>query len=132
MSTTAREERATPTPRGVGLGALWFGVLAPPLAWGGHLLLNYYLVALNCAVAYANTSLWLQVVTVVAALVTIAAGVTAWRAWRRTGVDERQGWEGTVLGRSGFMALVGVLSSILFLALILLGDLPTFFLSGCR
>lgn len=123
--------RARPRGRLPSLWSLWFGVLIPPLAWAAHLLGTYYVVSLGCATVFGTQGLWVQFITAITGAVTIIAGLVAWWNWRRTGTTGQVGGD-VALGRSGFMALSGILSSVLFVALIVVGDFGPWFLNGCR
>jgi hypothetical protein len=117
---------------------LWFGVLAGPVAWATQLLVDYYLASLECAPRFTGYRVagqsWFTVgiilMSLLAAVATIAAGLTAWHFLRRLGgfggLDA-----GGVQARRAFMALLGVLFCTLFLLLILLSALPAFVSSQC-
>jgi hypothetical protein len=104
------------TPRAV--RALWFGVLAGPLAFLVIQLVGYAMVHWACA---SDTRFAILLVFLAALLVTLAGGITAWRMWHRTGAE----WDDTaggVSGRSRFMAIGGIaLSAISALAIVGLG-----------
>jgi len=107
--------------------ALWFGVLAGPLAWLLHLGLSYPLVPLSCATEWGAV---FHLISLVTALAAVAAATVAWQSWQQL---RAEGPEGTVqYGRQGFMALAGLLKSILFLAVILAQWLPVLFISPCN
>lgn len=75
----------------VTLGALWFGILAAPLAWSAQELVCYYLASRLCrlrAAGYgAELALRLSpsflIVTAVTFLIALAGAWTAWSNWRR-------------------------------------------------
>ncbi|MFN8556440.1 MAG: hypothetical protein U0531_03510 [Dehalococcoidia bacterium] len=98
------------------------------MAWIVHLFASYLLVPMSCDY---NTKLPLYAVTLVAALVTLVAGGLALTAWRRSGVRAATAIGGAG-GRSGFLALVGVLISALFVALILAECVPNLYLNPCN
>ena len=53
MSGVARAVRKAMDPEGTRSFPLWFGVLAPPLAWASHLLLGDALYELGCAPGFS-------------------------------------------------------------------------------
>src|SRR5262245_51465031 len=108
-----------------GIGWLWFGILAGPLAFLLNLQLSYMLVHPICVMAHR---IILHLVPAGALLLTASGGVSAWRNWQRTGPAESSQTEG-VLSRSRFMAGVGLLTSGLFLVVIVAQWLPNFILN---
>jgi hypothetical protein len=106
----------------VGLLALGFGIVGAPLAWNIELLVGTALSGHQCFPRYMPLAvpLWtgtrgfLLAMSVVAIVMGIAAGLVAWRSWRRTH-DEKPGSAHSGEGRTRFMALCGLLSSGLFL-----------------
>jgi hypothetical protein len=114
--------------------ALWFGVLAPPLAWGTHLALGDLIFELGCSPGAGGPGLlglsletWALLESVAAALITVAAGATALGAWRRLGAIS----DGTAWNRAHAMALAGMGSACIYLALIAYGFLAPVLLSEC-
>lgn len=111
---------------GAGVGELWAGVLVGPTAMLMQLEINYALVPWACA----SSKVWpLHLVSLFALLVTVVAGLLAYRIWRRVSTDEDSGG---ALARSRFMAAVGVLISLLMALVILAQWLPVFFHSPCE
>ena len=111
-----------------GIGWLWFGILAGPLAFLLNLQLSYMLVQPVCVTAHR---LVLHLVPVGALLLTVSGGVSAWRNWQRTGRAESSKAAG-VLPCSRFMAGVGLLTSGLFILVIVAQWLPNFILTPCQ
>ena len=111
-----------------GIGWLWFGILADPLAFLLNLQLSYMLVQPACVTA---RHLVLHLVPVGALLLTASGGVSAWRNWQRTG-QAGSSKAGGVLPRSRFMAGVGLLTSGLFIMVIVAQWLPNFILTPCQ
>jgi hypothetical protein len=115
---------------------LWVGVLTGPAAWSLQLLVNYNLEELACAPANQDPGrlLGLGVETIVAftnillAVATLLAGVAALHC-RRVNAKAPAGTTGD---RAAWMAVAGVMTSILFLIIILAGFAPPFFLSVCE
>lgn len=120
----AEQTRARPSD--VSEGALWLGLLGGPLAWLGQLALSYPLVPLSCATEWGAI---FHLVSLVAALAAVAAGTVAWQTWQQARAEGAA--TNAEAGRQRFMALVGVLSSGLFLATIVAQWLPVLFLSPC-
>jgi hypothetical protein len=114
--------------------ALWFGVLAPPLAWGVHLVLGDLIFELGCSPGVGGARIlglsletWALIETAVAGLVVAAAGAMAHAAWRRL----RTISNGTAWNRAHAMALAGIGSALIYLALIAYGFLAPIYLSRC-
>ena len=107
-----------------GIGWLWFGILAGPLAFLLNLQLSYMLVQPACVTTH---HLILHLVPVGALLLTVSGGVSAWRNWQ---VESNKAAGVLPCGR--FMAGVGLLISVLFLAVIAAQWLPNFILTPCQ
>jgi hypothetical protein len=122
---------ATPRTQAADL-ALWFGLLAAPLAWATQLVLSYGVEEMDCplsgsgSVAGLDVKTFVGIVTVVAALVAIGGLVIATAGALGSGVANDP------LGRAGFMAWGGVLVSIVFLGAILLGGSSIVSLEPCE
>ena len=106
---------------------LWYALLAGPLAWMLGLNADYSLVRVACA---KGTMLPLHLVTLVTLLLAASGGLVAWREWRRDGA-EWPGEEATVLERSRFMSVVGLMASALFSLAILAQWAAKLFLGPC-
>lgn len=130
---------------GVGLGALWFGLLAAPLAWSAQLMADYALIAHSCfpATGQRDTLLYPSVAAIVlilsalAILTAIAGIVVAARSYRRIGgdhpADRTQFHDAPIaVGRARFMALTGVLASTLFVGGIVLHTVGILMLAPCK
>ena len=111
-------------------GRLWFAVLAGPVLWGVLLYVNYqWEEVLACSPATTHTGLvlgigvrtWILGVNTVAAAITLAALAVALRCYRRTR-REAAHW----------MATAGVINSVLFLFLIVVGYAPAIMLRPCQ
>jgi len=114
--------------------ALWFGVLAPPLAWGAHLVLGDLIFELGCGPAVGGNGIlglsleaWAVIQTAVLGAVTVAAGIVAVGVWRRL----RAISDGTAWGRAHAMALAGMGSAFVYLALMVYGFMAPIFLNRC-
>jgi uncharacterized membrane protein YidH (DUF202 family) len=102
----ATETRDPPVSR----AALWFAFLGGPVAWTARLLASYPLVSVACRM---GSPAILNAITAVTAAVGIAAAVTGWLAYRRVR-DAAHAGLGDPNARARFMALGGVLISIIF------------------
>lgn len=107
---------------------LWFGLFGAPVAWALHIGISYPLVPFVCATGRE----WvLHAITVVTALIALAAGVLAWRSWRRLR-ETAQPSDDPPAGRRTFMAFYGMFISGLFFLVTVAEGLPVFFLHPCE
>jgi hypothetical protein len=111
-----------------GLLVLWVGILLPPFAWFLHQQLSYMLVPWACS---TGRQFILYGVTLAMLLLAIGSGLTARQSWRRLGRDEPHE-AGEVVARSRFMAIVGMLSGVMFSLVILARGIPSFILNACE
>ncbi|MDP8937117.1 MAG: hypothetical protein M3O23_05225 [Actinomycetota bacterium] len=126
--------------------ALWFGVLGSPLAWVGHLGVNYSLeewFACSESAHHQGEILGVGVKTVSltfnSAMVAVAvlSGLVALRCWRKLKAqggdgDEEDQSEDDRTERARWMAFAGAVEAALFLGIILLGYLPTLMIDVCE
>jgi len=129
--------------RAVSRVPLLIGFLTGPIVWSLHLTISEFLIASACSSGPAGfhgftilgASGWrfvLVLLTAVFAIIVVAAGAIAYRAWLETHAGTQlTGATGGAVGRSGWMALAGVLLSALFLIAIVLESMPVFWLNGC-
>jgi hypothetical protein len=103
---------------------LWFALLAPPVAWASQLLAGYGISALSCGSHIGHAERWLHLLSVGMVLLTVAAIAVALFERNRLG----PGNGAVSLSRARFMATAGALVGLLFLTLIVFGDVPTIFL----
>jgi hypothetical protein len=108
------------------VGELWAGLLVGPMAGLIQLQVNYALVLWSCS----HRALWpLHLVSVLALLATLVAGLMAYRVWQRVSVKE----DGPgPIARSRLMSLVGVLISILMSLVIIAQWLAVFVYDPCQ
>ncbi len=117
--------------------ALWFAVLGSPLAWGGHLLVNYSLEEVFACSSSAEDRghvLGLSVDTFsllfnsAMLALAVASGLVALACWRRlrTSADDERS------ERANWMAFAGVVEGCLFVGIIVLGYLPVLTLDTCK
>jgi hypothetical protein len=121
------EPRAEHFREGKGIFALWFGVLAGPLAWALGLNAEYSLVLLACA---RGAMLPIHLVSLGTLLLAASGGVVGWREWRRAGARE-PGEGGGTLERSRFLAALGILSGAYFALTIMAQWIANLFLNPC-
>jgi len=127
--------------------ALWFGVLGSPLAWVGHLGVNYSLeewFACSESAHHQGEILGVGVKSVSlvfnSAMVAVAllSGLVALRCHRKLkaqgGDDDTDGDQssGDQLERARWMAFAGIVEAALFLGIILLGYLPSLMIDVCE
>lgn len=121
----------------VGSRHLWTGLLGGPLAWSVQLGLTWALseiVACSPASSPEGTVFGAPLRTVTGALVavlaaaTVASGIVAYRclARLRTHGDDSPG------SRATFMAVAGVMTSVLFTIVITVASVPVLVIGGCR
>jgi hypothetical protein len=121
----------TSTAESVSTTALqWYGLLGAPLAWTAQLLVGYGAEEAACAPAGMRWGLgtgpWQLAITVACGFVAVGGAVAATTLVRRV---HRGG--GDPFGRVGFMAAGGVLVSVVFLILIVLGGTSAIALPEC-
>ena len=104
-------------------GMLFYGMLGPPLLTLLNLELSYALTPVACL---TGSTLAMNLSTAILLALVILAGVGAAMHLRRNWIED------TVLSRPGFMAILGVLESTLFSAVIIAQWLPHAFLSACQ
>lgn len=118
----ARPETERPHSPG-SAGMLWFGLLAPPFLMLLNLQLSYMMTPWACRTGQRWPML---AVTACILVVDLLAGVGAARRLQRD-------WhEDTVVSRPGFMAMLGVLASALFAAVLIAQWMPHAYLSACQ
>lgn len=111
-----------------GLLPLFFGILGPPVIWAMRIATSYVLVPYACA---WGMTVMLHLVTLVALVASAVAGAVAWRQWRATGKGTEVDLGGTTT-RTRFLALFGILSSALFILVMMAEGLANFFLDPCQ
>ncbi len=110
----------------VGLLALAFGVAGAPLAWNIELLVGTAVSGHQCFPRYAPLALpmwggtwwFLLALSLAAIALGICAALVSWRSWTRTRDEHPDAAHGGE-GRTRFLALCGLLTSGLFLVVLL-------------
>jgi hypothetical protein len=111
-----------------GIATLYAGLLLPPAAWMLHLAASFTLATQLCGGRHE----WaMHAVLPVALLMTLAGGMLSWRNWKGTGGHGNDDREGT-MGRSSFLAAAGLASTAFFGLIILLSEVPNWFLPPCH
>ena len=153
MATHVTAQPAHPAPARVrvGLPALWFGLYGGPLAWSVQTLVNLPVAAHGCfprlePLSSPTTGALRGVVAGVsfaALALCVAAVAVAFRSWTRTREEHQSGagsarthGPGNALaetgeGRTRFMALAGVVTSLTFVVVILVHTASIFLVSPC-
>jgi hypothetical protein len=108
--------------------ALWIGVLAGPVFWLCSFEAKFAWAPWACTF---QTKLALYLVSLLALLLTAAAGVLAWRQWKELG-KESPGEAGGALARSRFMAIGGIVFSASFCMVIVAQAIPELMLGACE
>ncbi|MFN7945046.1 MAG: hypothetical protein U0Z53_06820 [Blastocatellia bacterium] len=111
-----------------GILALWAGLMAGPVAWALAQQVGYLFVTLDCSY---EKMLMLSPVMLLTLLIAAAGALISWRNWQRAG-GELPDEGGSVISRSRFMAVVGMLLSSFALLLVIAEWLPVFFYRQCQ
>ncbi len=121
--------------------ALLFGIFGAPFAWSVVQCVNYAIDAQACFPSryplarpvMSETSLAVGVIEILAILLAAVAVATAVRCWittRGAGDWDEDATE-LVPSRVRFMALAGVLASVLFLGATIMSGIPVVMLKAC-
>lgn len=117
---------------------LWTGIVVPPTAWMIQLFVLYMLEDfISCTPASRTPGVilgigvrpWAVLITVVLSLITAAAGAISYRFWQRVRGTEETGLS---LQRARWMAVAGMMSSLLFLAIIVIKLAPPLLIGVCQ
>ena len=126
MEANARGRATTELKANATIGELWAGVLVGPFAALTQLQVNYALVLWSCS----HRSNWpLHLVSVLALLFTIVAGLLSFRIWQRVTANED---DAGPMARSRLMSGVGILISVLMALLIIAQWVPVFIHDPCQ
>ncbi|HEX5368014.1 MAG TPA: hypothetical protein VFY10_01225 [Dehalococcoidia bacterium] len=125
---TSHPEPEVPRDRLPSIWLLWFGLLAPPIAWAGHLSIEYFLTTLQCQLTTPLAKTLILAVWPVLVVIGLVAGVVAYLSWRKLeGLPENP-----AVNRARFMAVAGMLLTGLFVIGLVYGTVPIFVLDHCR
>jgi hypothetical protein len=103
---------------------LAFMFFAPPAAWGLQLLIGYGTITIACL---NDTKLAFEELSVIAGVITLAAGAVALASWRDRGIAELEDTPNS----DQFVAVVGVLLAVIFFVLIAATGLYGVALNAC-
>ena len=119
---------ATPIPERGRLAVLWAGLLLPPLAFLINLAVGYAFVTRSCD---RGDQLLIHLTHLACLLLSLGGAWAAWRAWQAEGA-EWPGQGGGAVGRTRFMAGLGLLTGAMFILVIVAQWIPGFLLSPCQ
>jgi hypothetical protein len=119
---------STRIPEARRIAALWAGLLLAPLAFLLSLEVSYAAVTRAC---FDTGRGLIHLVQLGCLALAVVGGLVAWRTWRAEG-SAWPGQEGGAPGRTRFMAGLGLLTSALFVLVILAQGIPGFVLSPCQ
>lgn len=132
MSDTYGGTRTIPGDSTLPLGVIAFASLGAPIAWVMQLSVNYVLVAYACNTGWGGIKIALALVTALFAAVAVYAGIIAYSNWKRLPTDgDFLDSIGETETRGPFLMSVGVLTSGLFVLLIVLSGIPPLFVPVC-
>jgi hypothetical protein len=120
-------ERAEEFRSGTGALALWWGVLAGPIAFALDEVLSYAIVQHSCSTGYH----WLLHLYTVLALLLCLSGLVAAQWCYRQLPHVASGEGGSVESRSRWMAIYGTASNLAFMVVIIALLIPKWALSPC-
>ena len=123
-SVTAPEPRVSPVQ-------VFISFLAPPVLWALHLMLSYFLVALDCTTAWNGGGAAIAIATVLFAAATLGSGLVAWRAWKRIRDGMMPGELLDPVRIRGFLVFSGVLMAPPFALMIILAGMSPLFAPMC-
>ena len=119
----ASPEHPAQARQSLSLSALWFGILAAPLAWSSQELFGYFIASRVCEMKSSTsaasvglaTSPWFSGLSLVTYVIAFAGLWVAIANWRKTR-EEHRGSGHHLLelgeGRTRFMSMCGFLASI--------------------
>jgi hypothetical protein len=117
-----------------GILAVWSGMLAGPIAWALDLLISYAIVQWSCG---HDNRIVLRLITLVSLTIIAAGAYASWIAFEHTPSDmpfdpsEGRDHGTIVIERGRFMAVLGLLSSLLFAVLVIGLAVPRWVLDAC-
>lgn len=137
MTVAASSNSRHPAPRRgiVPLPALWFGLFGAPAAWALQTIADYSLVAHYCYPSDAplraptvggvrGLGLAVSAIVLIVVLLALATAFHSWREIRHGHDAEHHELAEVGEGRARFMALAGILLSVVFLFAVLMNAVP--------
>src|SRR5581483_4469607 len=110
------------SPRGV--ATLWAGVLAGPIVWALDETISYSLVQWTCG---SRHTFVLHTITLLSLAMITGGAALSWRAWSRASGERTPKTE-----RTRFLALLGLVTSALFIVVVLATAIPRWVLDACQ
>jgi hypothetical protein len=107
---------------------LWIAIWMGPTAWLLSFLANFALAPWACSFGWKAA---LFVITAAALAITAASAVSAWKLWRRAGV-ELPGEMGGAVASARSLGLAGVLLNAMFFLVVLAQGVPNLILGACE
>ena len=113
---------------------LWFAVAGPPVAWGLQFGASYWLTEAHCDVATGGWTgtgqAWVIALTVVAAVVSVTAGLVSIALYRGSADAEED--DAPPAGRTHFLSVIGMTVTPLFTFIIVMNGIGAGILSPCH
>src|SRR4051812_49391926 len=123
---TARDERGWfSSPAGIGV--LWAGILAGPIAWALDLTVSYALVKWTCG---HQSRFVLHLITLTALLIIVGGAAASWRAFTRVAPGATEDGP-RPMDRGRFMALLGIVTCASFALAVIGNQIPRVLLDAC-
>ncbi len=141
-SEIASVSHPSPHREKVSLNSLWFGIVGAPVAWMTLELMSYILTSSKCDKSNGTqltsepytVSSYLILFCVIAGIIALWALITAARNWKKTR-HEMEGSAHNLLevgeGRTRFLAIFGLLTSIGFVIAFVFSIVTLFLLHLC-
>ena len=135
-----------PSPQAERVDHVWLFVAigAGPAAWIVQLIAGYAIASVACTVrravggasgdAFAGEPAWLIALSFAALVIVVAGGIFCRIAWNRTAREKTGGPETTLTtgtGRTRFLAVFGMLSSVGFTLAVLFNTIEPLLVPGC-
>lgn len=114
------------------LRTLLFAGFGSAVSWGVHFNLVYFLNSLFCTTEGSGGATAIFLATAAFAAISVIAGWTAWRHWRRLGNAPRVADAvGEPTGRTSIILFIGIAGGALFTLFIVTEGLVPLFVRGC-
>jgi hypothetical protein len=111
-----------------GIGALWIGVLAGPVAWALDLTVSYAIVQWTCG---GGPRIVLHLISLAALAIVAAGAMMSWRALAAAAPGQREdGSHPEERGR--FMAVLGLVMCAMFALVVVAAAIPRLVLDACH